>query len=92
MSQPFKLYRLQQIDSHIDQALGRLREIEVALNDKTALNEARQRNADGSQPGRCEERFTSRKTSALAYQIETGRFTVARFTKRTKDLQNESAT
>lgn len=39
MSQPFKLYRLQQIDSAIDQARTRLRKIEAALNDFTAIRQ-----------------------------------------------------
>ncbi len=37
MSQPFKLYRLQQVDSQLDQAHARLKEIETALGDDTTL-------------------------------------------------------
>lgn len=37
MSEPFKLFRLQQIDSQLDQAKKRLSEIEVALNDQEEL-------------------------------------------------------
>jgi len=40
MSQPFKLYRLQQIDSQLDQARTRLREIEITLADDSALKKA----------------------------------------------------
>jgi predicted nucleic acid-binding Zn-ribbon protein len=40
MSQTFKLFRLQQIDSQIDQAHARSREIEMILNDNAALRAA----------------------------------------------------
>jgi uncharacterized protein len=40
MSQPFKLYRLQQIDSQIDQTRARLHETDVALNDSTEVRQA----------------------------------------------------
>jgi hypothetical protein len=98
MSQPFKLFRLQQIDSHIDQALGRLREIEVALNDKTALNEARLRNAAAEANladarkslHRAEEnvdaqRIKIEQTEAALYGGKV------RNPKELQDLQNESA-
>lgn len=40
MSQPFKLYRLQQIDSQLDRARARLQQIEVALSEDAALRQA----------------------------------------------------
>jgi uncharacterized protein len=40
MSQPFKLYRLQQIDSQIDQMRIKLHETEVTLNDNTIVQKA----------------------------------------------------
>jgi predicted nucleic acid-binding Zn-ribbon protein len=40
MSQPFKLYRLQQIDSQLDRGHVRMNEIQNALNDKTRLKKA----------------------------------------------------
>lgn len=40
MSQPFKLYRLQQIDNQLDQGRARMREIEVALKENTRLRKA----------------------------------------------------
>ncbi len=40
MSESFKLYRLQQIDSHLDQAHTRLREIDRLLEDKRELEES----------------------------------------------------
>jgi predicted nucleic acid-binding Zn-ribbon protein len=43
MSRPFKLYRLQQIDSQIDWMQARLQEIETALKEDQALREAGER-------------------------------------------------
>jgi hypothetical protein len=42
MSQPFKLFRLQQVDSQLDQALARLKEIEAILSDQVALRQAQE--------------------------------------------------
>ena len=43
MSQPFKLFRLQQVDSQLDQARGRLRDIEAILSDHAALRQAKEK-------------------------------------------------
>ena len=43
MSLPFKLHRLQQFDSQLDQNRARLREIELILSDDSALVEAQRR-------------------------------------------------
>jgi predicted nucleic acid-binding Zn-ribbon protein len=43
MSQPFKLFRLQQIDSQIDKFKTRLREIEIELQEDSELRKANQR-------------------------------------------------
>jgi len=40
MSRPFKLFRLQQIDSQLDWTYNRLQEIKVALGEDTALQKA----------------------------------------------------
>lgn len=40
MNQSSKLYRLQQIDSLIDQTMARLEELEKILSDRTALAQA----------------------------------------------------
>jgi uncharacterized protein len=40
MNRPFRLYRLQQIDSQLDWLHGRLQEIEVALKEDTAIRQA----------------------------------------------------
>ena len=45
MSQLSTLYRLQQIDSQLDQANNRLQEIQVALNEDAALKQAQQNHA-----------------------------------------------
>jgi predicted nucleic acid-binding Zn-ribbon protein len=39
MSQPFKLYRLQQIDTALDQARSRLHKIELSLQDDSAVRQ-----------------------------------------------------
>jgi predicted nucleic acid-binding Zn-ribbon protein len=41
MSQPFKLFRLQQVDTQLDQARQRLHEIDAILSNQAALNQAR---------------------------------------------------
>jgi predicted nucleic acid-binding Zn-ribbon protein len=40
MSQPFRLYRLQQIDAQLDRATARLDQIEIALNEDKAIQRA----------------------------------------------------
>ena len=40
MSESFKLHRLQQIDSHLDQVRARLRMIETILSDETSIQTA----------------------------------------------------
>ncbi len=42
MSQPFKLFRLQQVDSQLDQVRARLHEIELILSDNAALRQAQE--------------------------------------------------
>lgn len=49
MSQPFKLYRLQQIDSQLDWMQARIKEIEMLLNESEALRQARQHAAEINQ-------------------------------------------
>ncbi len=46
MSQPFKLFRLQQVDSQLDHARARLSEIEVILGDHVVLRQAQDRARD----------------------------------------------
>lgn len=49
MSQPFKLYRLQQTDSQLDQARARLHQIEVTLTENAALHQAQARTQESEQ-------------------------------------------
>ena len=98
MSQPFKLFRLQQIDSQLDQGRGRLREIEATLNDNAAVNQAQQRSSAAD-----EELATARKTlhrteeNVQAQQVKIEQTEAAlyggrvRNPKELQDLQNESA-
>lgn len=98
MSQPFKLFRLQQIDSHIDHGLSRLRGIEAALSDKAALNEARQRYAE-AEANLTEARKTLQRAEenvdAQRIKIEQTEAALyggkVRNPKELQDLQNESA-
>lgn len=78
MSTPFKLYRLQQIDSQLDRMLARLKEIENELSGDAALNQA-QKNAD-------EAKNTLNSVKALLRQAEAN---VSQ--QRIKIEQNESA-
>src|SRR5574341_261584 len=98
MSQPFKLFRLQQIDSHIDQVQSRLREIEATLNEKAALNEARQHFTDAEANlaeaqkalHRAEENVNAQrvKIEQTEASLYGGKI---RNPKELQDLQNESA-
>src|SRR5574338_1554039 len=98
MSQPFKLYRLQQIDSQLDRIRGRLREIEIAMNENAALQEAKRRTAQAEA-----ELEASRKSLHRAEQesqdqrvkIEQTEATLyggrVHNPKELQDLQNETA-
>lgn len=98
MSQTFKLYRLQQVDSQMDSARARLREIEVALTQNQALVEARQRLEQASQALETERKKLKRaeeETHQQRIKIEQtdsslygGRI---RSPKELQDLQNEAA-
>ncbi len=98
MSQPFKLYRLQLIDTQIDQARARLQEVEKSLKDESALRQAQakadesMRRLDESRKAlkRAEEevrtvRIKMEQTDASLYGGKV------RNPKELQDLQNESA-
>lgn len=98
MSQPFKLFRLQQIDSQLDQGRNRLREIETALNDNTTLNQARQRATQAESDFASARKILQRAEEAVQVQnikIEQTELTLyggsVRNPKELQDLQNESA-
>ena len=98
MSQPFKLFRLQQIDSHIDQVGNRFREIEAALNDKATLNEARQRFTEAeANLAAAQKALHLAEETVKAQRVKIEQTEAAlyggkvRNPKELQDLQNESA-
>lgn len=98
MSQSSNLYRLQQIDSQIDQANTRLHEIEMALNNNPALQQARER-FDNAEHTIQEARKSLRKTEEI---VQDQRIKInqtesvlyggkVRNPKELQDLQNDVA-
>lgn len=98
MSQPFKLYRLQQIDTQIDHGRSRLSEIENALEDKASLLRAQKEveeaeaslNAARKALRRAEEnvqaqRIKIEQTESILYGGKVHN------PKELQDLQNEAA-
>lgn len=98
MSQPFKLYRLQKLDSHLDKMSNRLNEIEAELQDdlvfRTAQKQAEiaDQNLQEKRKGlkRAEENLQSQRT-----KIEQTESTLysgkVKNPKELQDLENESA-
>lgn len=98
MSQTFKLYRLQQLDSQLDQDRARLREIEAALSDQRALQAAQdhaQQAVAVMEQARKALRSAEETVRAQRIKIEQTEATLyggkVRNTKELQDLQNESA-
>lgn len=98
MSQPFKLFRLQQLDSQIDASRSRLREIEDQINDdhelRKALEEAEQAGQDlltakkevqNAEYETAQQRVKIEQTDASLYGGKI------RNPKELQDLQNELA-
>ncbi len=98
MSEPFKLYRLQQIDSQIDQIKNRLKAIEIALTADKSVRLAQKRQ-EGSQKALKHEQMKLRKAEqdvqAQRVKIEQSESTLyggkVRNPKELQDLQNEVA-
>jgi predicted nucleic acid-binding Zn-ribbon protein len=98
MSQTFKLYRLQQLDSQLDRIHNRLRQIEAALNEDQAVKEA-QENLDQASRQLEAQRKSLRKVEELVREqrlkIEQTESTLysgkVRNPKELQDLQNETA-
>lgn len=98
MSQPFKLFRLQQIDSRLDALHSRLRDIEVALSEDRALRQAKQK-AEESELALQNANKALRKAEgdvhAQRIKIEQTEATLyggkVRNPKELQDLQNESS-
>jgi uncharacterized protein len=98
MSQAFKLYRLQQLDSLLDRTRTRLHEIEHALNEAQALRQAED-TAGQADEGLVTARKTLHKAEELVKEqrikIETTEAALyggkVRNPKELQDLQHESA-
>jgi predicted nucleic acid-binding Zn-ribbon protein len=97
MSRPFKLYRLQQIDSQLDWMLKRLNEIDEALKEDEALQKAKSE-AERSEKGLLEAQKKLRQAEELVKQqrikieqsesmLYSGKVTNP---KELEDLQNEA--
>jgi hypothetical protein len=98
MSQPFQLFRLQQIDSQLDQGGIRLREIDVALNDHAAMNQVKQQAEESTkalETARKELHRAEQNVQAQRIKIEQTEAALyggkVRNPKELQDLQNESA-
>ena len=98
MSRPFKLYRLQQLDSQIDWYEARLKEIEAALQDDQALRQAQEKmnQADKShQEAHKVMRSAEEEVRAQRLKIEQSEASLyggkVRNPKELQDLHNEVA-
>lgn len=97
MSQPFKLFRLQQLDTHLDQAQARLTQIELALSDDRELQLARsqlQKTDDLVESARKALRRAEEDVRAQRVKIEQTEAALyggkVRNPKELQDLQNEA--
>jgi uncharacterized protein len=98
MSQPFKLFRLQQVDSLIDQARARVNEIDRIISEDSRLKIAQSRAAQTEEAlaqVRKSLRRAEEEVKAQQIKIEQTESTLyggkVRNPKELQDLQNESA-
>jgi predicted nucleic acid-binding Zn-ribbon protein len=98
MSRPLNLYRLQQIDSKIDQANARLKEIAALLSNNATLRKARAlaaRAENNLEAAQKEQRQAEVKVKDQRIKIEQTEATLyggtVRNPKELQDLQNEVA-
>ena len=98
MSQTFKLYRLQQIDSQLDRIRARVRQIEAALNEDQAVKEAQTNLDQATQQLEAQHkslRYAEEKVREQRVKIEQTEATLysgkVRNPKELQDLQNETA-
>jgi len=98
MTQPFKLYRLQQLDSQLDRAHARLEEIKAALSDDQALRLAEQQYSQADEALLGARKSLQRAEEAVVQQrikIEETESTLyggkVRNPKELQDLQNEAS-
>ena len=98
MSQPFKLFRLQQLDSQLDKSYARLSQIEKTLGDNTKINRAQAR-VDGAsktlEASYKNLQDAERNVRTQQVKIEQSESTLyggkVRNPKELQDLQNEAA-
>lgn len=98
MSQPFKLFRLQQIDSQIDELRARLNQIEIEIKDDVVLRNA-EKNAQRTEKELQESRKLLRKADdnlqKQKIKIETTESTLysgkVKNPKELQDLESEAA-
>ncbi len=97
MSQPFKLYRLQQIDTQLDQVKSRLTEIEIALTDNIHLQQAEElylQTEASLEAARTDLRQAEEAVQSQRIKINQTESTLyggkVRNPKELQDLQNES--
>ena len=98
MSLSFKLYRLQQIDSQLDRARARLREIDTALSEDQAIRQAKARLQEAEKELRSNRKLLRQAEDAVQEQrlkIEQTEATLysgrVRNPKELQDMQNEAA-
>jgi predicted nucleic acid-binding Zn-ribbon protein len=98
MSQPFKLYRLQQIDSQLDRCRSRLHEIEIALAEDAAIRRAQKQvevMENRLQGARKSLKTAEQEVQTQRLKIEQSEATLyggkVRNPKELQDLHNESA-
>ncbi len=97
MSQPFKLYRLQQIDSQIDQMRAKLRETEAALGDDREVQQAEGARVEAEHAllkARKALRVAEEEAKAVQMKLEQTESTLyggkVRNPKELQDLQKEN--
>jgi predicted nucleic acid-binding Zn-ribbon protein len=98
MSQPFKLYRLQQLDSQLDRTQARLAEIQIALGEAQELRQAEQTAKQAEAALQAARKFLQKSEETVKEQRIKIEITEAalyggkvRNPKELQDLQNESA-
>lgn len=98
MSQPFKLFRLQQVDTQIDRSRQRLNEIETALSQDESMRQAQHQFDQADQNLKACRKALQQAEEAMRQQmikIETTEAALyggrVRNPKELQDLQNEAA-
>lgn len=97
MSQSFQLFRLQQIDTHLDHAKARLNKVEAAMKDDSALRQLREKQEEAQKKMEAAQNTLLRaEENVKAHKIKIERTEAAlyggkiRNPKELQDLQGES--